>query len=135
MESNRTTPVEKPRENPEKKMEQETIVATLVDLPRLKVQLIKFEFGAERHFLLRRTKWLTSDIVRGSEIKLDEPAARVLIDALGAALLAPRARDAYVCFCCAGLMTQEQCPCPDHNLCTRAHELPPGNPLTLAEAS
>lgn len=78
-----------PESRPEK-IEQETIVATLVDLPRMKVQLIKYEFGGDRHFLLRRTKWHAAENVRGSEIKLEEAAALILVQSLASALAAPR---------------------------------------------
>jgi hypothetical protein len=72
------------------KVEQETILATLVDFPRFKLHLIKYEWGGDRHFLLRRMKFNSPENVRGSEIKIEESAAQVLIDALSAALAAPR---------------------------------------------
>lgn len=46
--------------------------------------------GGDRHFLLRRMKFASPENVRGSEIKIEESAARILIDSLTGALAAPR---------------------------------------------
>ena len=89
-------------ENEKHKLEQESIVAALVDTPRLKIHLLKYEFGSERHFLIRRLKWSGGNpAANGSEIKLEEEAAQVLVRELGVALNVPRpsARPAHPTYC------------------------------------
>lgn len=73
-----------------KQPEQETLIATLFDLPRYKLHLIKYEFGGDRHFILRRMKFLAPDNVKGNEILIDEHGAQILVDELAAALKTPR---------------------------------------------
>ena len=60
----------------------EKIVTTLINLPRLKLDLIAFRDEKEHYFVLRRMRFLAPDNVQGIEIRLDLETARVLRTAL-----------------------------------------------------
>ena len=67
---------------------EETILVSLVNTPRCKVELIEFNPSAEsretkRHFILRKIKYFAPDNIKGYEIKIEMDGAKKLHAALG----------------------------------------------------